>query len=254
VLADLYNFGAMLAFSLAHLSLIGLRIKEPELERPFKLRPNLHLAGREIPITAVLGFCATFAVWLIVVFTHVHGRNLGFLWMGVGLVLYTWYRRKAQLPVMETVEIETVALPEYRPLTIKSILVPITNEPMSEPLQIACQIARAHNAHVTALHVLEIPSTLPLDTFLPEKLAAADTAMKRAMAIGREYDLQITPHLLQARSASQVIVELAKEKSFDLIVIGTAYRKGASAWLGATTEYVLRNAPCRVVVCKSSVR
>lgn len=251
VLADLYNFGAMLAFSLAHLSLIGLRIKEPKLHRPFKLRCPLRIAGREIPLSAVLGFCATFSVWLIVVFTHVHGRNLGFIWMGVGVLLYAWYRRRAQLPVMDTVQIEKVEIPGYEALQIKTILVPTTGGPLTESIQFACQLAREHNAHVTALYVIEIPSTLPLDTFLPEKLAVADAALKRAMAIGREYDLQVTTQLLQARSAGPAIVDMAREKKFDAIAMGSSYRRGTATWLGATTEYVIRNAPCRVLICKS---
>jgi len=255
VLADLYNFGAMLAFSMAHLSLIGLRCKEPKLARPFKLRPHLKIAGKEIPITAILGFCATFTVWLIVVFTHVHGRNLGFIWMGIGVLLYAWYRKRSQLPVMETVEIENVDLPEYQAMEIKSILVPVTAGPLGENLHFACHLAKEHEgAHVTALCVIEVPSTLPLDTFLPEKLAVTDAALKRAMAVGREFGLQVTTHLTQARSAGQAIVALAKEKKFEVIAVGTSYRRGASAWMGSTTEYVVRNAPCRVLICKSATK
>ncbi len=259
VLADLYNFGAMLAFSMAHLSLLGLRVKEPALARPFRLGLNLPIGGRQIPLTAVLGFCATFTVWLIVVFTHVHGRNLGFIWMALGVALYAWYRKRAHLPVMETVHIEKVAVPEYRALSVKSILVPTLGGPMTENLQIACQFSRDHEAPLTAMYVIEVPSTLPLDTFLPDKLAAADAALKRAMAIGREFGLQVTTQLLQARSAGQAIVDLAKEKGCDLIVMGTPYKRAAPGLaptgpLGATTEYVVRNAPCRVWVCKTSAK
>ncbi len=259
VLADLYNFGAMLAFSMAHLSLMGLRVKEPELERPFKLPLNLRIAGREIPISAVLGFCATFTVWLIVVFTHVHGRNLGFVWMGLGTVLYIWYRKQSHLPVMETVEIEKVRVPEYQALALKSILVPTLGGPMTENLQVACQFARDQGAELTALYVIEIPATLPLDTFLPEKLAVADAALKRAMAIGREFGLQVSTQLIQARSAGQAIVDLAKETGCDLIVMGTPYKRSPAplspaGGLGATTDYVVRNAPCRVWICKTTSR
>lgn len=257
VLADLYNFGAMLAFSMAHLSLIGLRVKEPHLGRPFKLPFNLRIAGRQIPITSILGFCATFTVWLIVVVTHVHGRNLGFIWMGLGAFLYVWYRKQAQLPVMETVEIEKVEMPEYKALSVESILVPTLGGPMTENLQIACQFARDHGAHLTALFVIEVPATLPLDTFLPDKLAVADAALKRAMAIGREFGLQVTTHLTQARSAGQAIVDLSKEKGCDLIVMGTPYKRpttplGSAGTLGATTDYVVRSAPARVWICKTT--
>jgi len=259
VLADLYNFGAMLAFSMAHLSLLGLRVKEPELARPFKLPLNIKIAGRQIPITAILGFCATFTVWLIVVVTHEHGRNLGFIWMALGAVLYIWYRKQAQLPVMETVSIEKVVVPEYKALSLKSILVPTLGGPMTENLQIACQFARDYSAQLTALYVIEIPATLPLDTFLPEKLASADAALKRAMAIGREFGLQVTTQVLQARSAGQAIVDLAKEKGSDLIVMGTLYKPsagglGTAIGLGSTTEHVVRNAPCRVWICKTSTK
>ncbi len=257
VLADLYNFGAMLAFSMAHLSLLGLRVKEPDLKRPFKLPFNLQIRGRKFPITAILGFCATFTVWIIVVITHVHGRNLGFIWMGLGGLLYAWYRKQAHLPVMETVHIEKVDVPEYQALQVKSILVPTLGGSMTENLQTACMFARETNAHIIALYVIEIPATLPLDTFLPEKLAAADAALKRAMAIGREFDLQVTTQVLQARSAGEAIVDMAKEKSSDLIVMGTAHKRGAPALaasspLGATTEYVVRNSPCRVWICKTA--
>ena len=40
-LADLYNFGAMLAFFMTHLSLIILRIKKPKANRPFKVPFNV---------------------------------------------------------------------------------------------------------------------------------------------------------------------------------------------------------------------
>ena len=126
---------------------------------------------------------------------------------------------------------------------------------MTEDLQAACLVASRLGAKkVTALYIMEIPSSLPLDTFLPDRLADADAALKRAQAIGREFDVAVTTHLLQARSAGQAILDLAKEKKFDAIVMGTSYRRGASAWLGATTEYVVRNAPCRVLICKSPTK
>jgi nucleotide-binding universal stress UspA family protein len=136
----------------------------------------------------------------------------------------------------------------------KKILVPTLGGPYKENLQIACELAKAHGADVTALCVIEIPATLPLDTFLSDRFTVAEATLKQAMAIGREYDLQITTQLLQARSAGQAIVDLAKDKGFDFIAIGSSYRRGASAWLGTTAEYILRNAPGRVLVCKSTTK
>jgi APA family basic amino acid/polyamine antiporter len=93
-LADLYNFGAMLAFSLAHLSLLGLRVRRPALERPFKVPVSLRVGGAELPVTALFGLVATLAVWVDVVISKPAGRNVGFAWMALGLVCYVGYRRQ----------------------------------------------------------------------------------------------------------------------------------------------------------------
>ncbi len=253
-IADLYNFGAMLAFALAHLSLLGLRVRKPDLERPFRIPFNLSLAGKKLPVTAIIGLLATLGVWVDVVISKPAGRNLGFLWMGLGLAAYLVYRKKQKIAATASVEIERVQVPEFQTLVTKSILVPTLGGGYAENLQMACELAKARGAEVTALYVIEIPSALPLDTFLPDRLAEADAALKRAQAIGREFDVAVSTRLLQARSAGEAILDLSREKDFDLIIMGTSYRKGAAAWLGPTTEYVIRNAPCRVLVCKSATK
>lgn len=93
LLADLYAFGAVLAYTLAHASIITLRIKEPELPRPFKIPLNITIRGRQIPMTAVVGGIATAITWLIVIYTHVIGRIVGFCWIAVGLLIFFLYRR-----------------------------------------------------------------------------------------------------------------------------------------------------------------
>jgi APA family basic amino acid/polyamine antiporter len=93
LLADLYAFGAVLAYSLAHASIIALRIKEPNLARPFKIPLNIRIKGKEIPVTAVIGGLATFATWFIVVYTHEIGRIVGFIWLAIGLIIYFIYQR-----------------------------------------------------------------------------------------------------------------------------------------------------------------
>lgn len=93
LLADLYAFGAVLAYTAAHASIIALRIKEPNLPRPFKIPINIRIKGREIPVTAILGGLATFATWFMVVYTHSIGRIVGFAWLAIGLLVFVIYRR-----------------------------------------------------------------------------------------------------------------------------------------------------------------
>jgi len=99
-LVDLYAFGAMLTYTSAHASIIALRIKEPNLERPFKIPLNIRIRQRDIPITAVLGGLATFVTWCVVVYTHETGRIVGFAWIAVGLVIYLLYRWYRHQPIV----------------------------------------------------------------------------------------------------------------------------------------------------------
>jgi APA family basic amino acid/polyamine antiporter len=96
LLANIYAFGAVLAYFLAHVSIIALRIKEPNLQRPFKIPLNIRIKGREIPITAVLGGLATFATWFMVVYTHDIGRIVGFSWLAFGLLVFFIYQCRQQ--------------------------------------------------------------------------------------------------------------------------------------------------------------
>jgi len=249
-IAELYNFGAMLSFALAHLSLIGLRIRQPKLPRPFKVGWNVNFGSYALPVTAFVGLLGTVAVWLDVIWTKPAGRNLGFLWMGVGLVAYFWYRRQQKLPAAARVEIERLQMPGYQPVSVKKILVPTTGAHTNDMVQFAAKLAKMHGADLTALHVIEIPTTLPLDTFFPEKLALADSIMEQSQAIGREYEVPIDAQVKQARFAGETIVELAKEGAYDLIILGAAARALSTApgrsTFGTTVEHVVRNAPGRV--------
>lgn len=249
-IADLYNFGAMLSFALAHLSLLGLRVREPDLERPFRVGWNIRLGRFEFPLTAILGLLGTAAVWVDVILTKPTGRTLGFAWMGAGIGLYLWYRRRQKLPAAARLEIEKLTVPGYKDVTIRKILVPAISSAAPETIQFAAKLAKPHGAQVTAFHVIEIPPSLPLDTFFPEKLALADSIMEQAQAIGREYEVPIDAQIKQARFAGETIVEEAKEGGYDLIILSDRPRLLAAApgrsTFGTTVEHVVKNSPCRV--------
>jgi APA family basic amino acid/polyamine antiporter len=98
-LGALYVFGSLLCFALAHAAILALRVKNPELPRPFKLGGNIRIKGRELPTTTILGLIATSAIWIIVIITHPYSRWLGMSWLAIGLIIYLLYRWKARLPI-----------------------------------------------------------------------------------------------------------------------------------------------------------
>jgi APA family basic amino acid/polyamine antiporter len=90
----LYAFGSLLAFMFSHASIISLRIRQPDIPRPFKLRGNISIRGYKIPVTAVLGLIFTFFIWLVIAITQPYSRWLGLTWMFIGMLLYLFFRRK----------------------------------------------------------------------------------------------------------------------------------------------------------------
>ena len=98
-MGTLYAFGSLLAFMFAHASILSLRVRKPELPRPFKVGWNLTIRGRELPISAILGFVSTIIIWIIILVTQPYSRWVGIIWMVVGLIIYYLYRRKQHMPL-----------------------------------------------------------------------------------------------------------------------------------------------------------
>ncbi|MFC2040011.1 APC family permease [Chloroflexota bacterium] len=94
----LYAFGSLMAFMFAHLSIITMRIKNPDIPRPFKIAGNLIIRGREIPVTSLVGFLATAVIWVIIIINQPYSRFAGIAWMVFGLVGYYFYRRYNKPP------------------------------------------------------------------------------------------------------------------------------------------------------------
>src|SRR3954454_5941317 len=92
-LGDMYAFGAMLSFTIAHASVIALRVKRRDREMRFRARPNLRIGGVDWPLFAIFGGLGTAAAWLVVVVQKTDARWVGFGWLTLGLILYTVYRR-----------------------------------------------------------------------------------------------------------------------------------------------------------------
>jgi APA family basic amino acid/polyamine antiporter len=252
-LADLYNFGAQIAFFAAHISLLVLRWKRPSLERPYKAPLNIPLGkGRSVPLTAVFGALATLGVWILVVITKPQGRNLGFIWLGLGLAMYFYYRKKKRLGSMGQLSIEKIKIPEYHPMRLKHILVTARTLGNTEALQTACQLAKSSGAKLTAVYILEVPLSLPIHASLGKRERAGELALKRAEAIAREYHLSIDLKLVRARGIETALLEMIDQSGYDMVIVAaqkTEFKQLSS--FAVQAEKLLKHAPCRVIFCKT---
>jgi len=132
------------------------------------------------------------------------------------------------------------------------ILVPLLrmNEATDRIVALAAQMARQRNGNVEALAVIEVPFTLPLNAYVEQDEKQAFEALNRAESVATRVAVRINKRILKARSAGLAIVREAEEKGIDLILIANApvRVRGNIQHIDPTVEYVMKNAPCEVLV------
>ena len=252
-LGTMYSFGAMLSFTVAHAAIVQLRRRYPGEELPFRARPNLRIAGVDWPVFALFGGTATALAWAVVVWQSPSTRYAGLGWLALGFVVYAVYRRRVvHEPLTKTVRAPIVIGPAVE-LEYRSVLVPVVWRRESEAaVDLACRLATERGASIVALTVLEVPLELALDAPLPEAAEErANDLLDEARAIGDAYGVKVIGRLVRARKAGRAIVDEATRRNSEIIVMGSPRldrdrRRGRI--FGGTVDFVLKNAPCRVMV------
>jgi APA family basic amino acid/polyamine antiporter len=246
-LGRMYAFGAMLSFTIAHLSVIALRVRRPDDELEWRARPNLSIRGISWPLFAIIGALGTGTAWLVVVIKDAPTRYAGTAWLAVGLVFYVLYRRRLKLSLRGTNR-APVPLGPALALEYRSILVPIVAGPESrEAVEVAARLATERAGRIVLLRVIVVPLELPLDADLTEQVEEAHRLLDDAYAIVEPYGVRAVERVVRARQAGRAIVEEAERRVTEVVVLG-ARRGGYKTIFGATVEYVLKNAPSRVMV------
>lgn len=250
LLTDLYVFGSMISFTAAHVSLIVLRIKEPDLERPWRAPLNITVRGYSLPLTAILGGLATFSVWLVIVWFQSGSRLIGFAWILVGIVIYIAYRRAMGYSLTEPVARTVMPVSMQADVEYNQILVPITGSRISDEIMVlACQLATEKHSSIHGLYVIEVPLNLPLTARLAHEHAKADKVLATAGLIASQFKVEFTPHVVTARQAGRAIVDEAVRQRSEVIMLGTARRRRIGERVfGRTLDYVLDYAPCEVLL------
>jgi basic amino acid/polyamine antiporter, APA family len=247
-LATLYSFGAMLSFTIAHVAVIQLRRKQPDVERTWKPPLNVRAFGFEVPLSAVLGGLGTFIAWVVVMALNPTTLVVGVGWMVLGIAVYVLYRRSQRLPLTETVK---VLLPEplgVEEVEYKSILVAFEDDVSLSPEMVATAVKlaskRRRGIHVHSM--LTVPTNLPLNAEMPDQEAAAQSKIEEAKLIGGQ---RVTGHVARVRpgQAGYSVADEAAEIKAGAIVIGMRYRNGTPLY-DKTLQTILGERPCRVIV------
>ncbi len=254
-LASLYSFGILIAFMMTQASVVWLRIVAPDLPRPFMMKGNMWIRGRLIPITSVVGTVLAFVAWVVALGTHPGARVVGPLWMVAGLVLYVAVRVRASLPIIESVEQGAPPPVDVTEIAYSTIVVPLErlDAIAEETMASACRLAVDSGAVVVGVSALYVPVREPIDRPMPEREREVEEVQALAASLASEYGVEYKAVVSRTRSPGRLVVDAAVEYGAQLIMVGSPYKRRLARSLheeffGQTVDFILRKAPCRVIV------
>jgi basic amino acid/polyamine antiporter, APA family len=247
-LGTVYAFGAMLSFTMAHFSVIALRIKEPELERPYRGRGNIRVRGADLPVYALLGGAGTAASFVAVTVLNLETLVTGLLWLGIGMTIYAIYRRRQGLALTETHKIVLPKPAVEREVEYESVMVVFEEGDFSPgAVSTAVHLAARRRRGIHVLVLITVPPNSPIDASLPEQETRAASIIDAARIRGGR---RVSGHWEKVRpgQGGRRVVEEAREIRARAIVMSLPPRRTGASLFGKTLETVLAERPCRVII------
>jgi nucleotide-binding universal stress UspA family protein len=123
-----------------------------------------------------------------------------------------------------------------------------------ETVRLACRMAKSRGAKLYAVHVIEVNRALPLSAPVEHLVEHGEGVLEQFEQLAAEAGIEVETEMVQARDTGPAIVGEAEEWGADTIVMGLPYkRRFGEFFLGKTVPYVLKNAPCRVVLFREKL-
>jgi len=244
----MYAFGAMLSFTIAHASVVRLRVKVPDFPRPYRGPGNLTVRGRDLPLFAIVGGTATAGAFLATVVLYPTVAAAGFSWLALGMAVYPLYRRRQGLDLAST---HKVAIPQPvvdHEAEYDSVLVHFGDDSYDEQmLATAVKLAARKRRGIHVLVTITVPNSRQIDASMPAAEAAADSLIEQAKLQGGG---RVSGHWEKVRAgqAGRRIIEEAQDMRAAAVVMGLPQRVAGTSVFGKTLETVLAERPCRVII------
>ena len=183
---------------------------------------------------------------------------LGGVWLAIGLA-YHWVggRRAASGPappasaaevrdILATSE-DHVELERYR------VFLPLREFEDEALVELGARIARAKNAELSLLHVVEIPRNLPPKAIRFRYVDDRIRGLQRLARIGEHMGVDTRPVVKIGHKVYEIILDTIREEAVNLLVMGWRGERieGDRRVLGSNIDYLIENAPCDVIVFKT---
>jgi APA family basic amino acid/polyamine antiporter len=249
-LGQMYAFGAMLSFTIAHLAVIRLRMKQPDAERPYRGPGRIPVGrGRSLPLFAVFGGIGTALAWIVVTVLNFTTLVVGIGWLTLGIGSYVLYRRSLGLNLRETKKAELIKSAVEHEVEYESVLVAFEDTDYSaDAVATAVKLAARRRRGVHVVVMISVPNHLPIDAELPDQENVAERTIEAARVLGGR---RVTGHWEKVRpgQGGRRIVEEAREIKARALIMALPKRpRAAGSPFGRTMETVLADRPCRVII------
>jgi basic amino acid/polyamine antiporter, APA family len=247
-LGAVYSFGALLSFTMAHVSVVRLRFTKPDFPRPYKGPGNVMWHGVDLPLFAIVGGAFTAVSFVVVVVLNLPVAAFGTGWLIFGIILYYFFRRRHGLDLTST---HKVAIPQPvvdHEAEYDSVLVPLADGMYdASVIATASKLAARKRRGIHVLALVTVPASLPISARMPDAESAAESLIEQAKV---HAGARVSGHTEKIRSgqAGRRIVEEALDMRAAAIVMPLPQRVNGASLFGKTLETVLAERPCRVII------
>lgn len=135
-------------------------------------------------------------------------------------------------------------------MEFQNILIPVIGtEADEQAIRLACTMVKKNKGKIWAVYVITVKRALPLEAEIQSEIGQGEAVLDRMESVAEEEDTELQTDVLQAREVGPAIVDEAVELGVDLILIGVTYKRHFGQFtMGNVVPYVLKNAPCRVIL------
>ena len=248
-LGQMYAFGAMLSFTIAHVAVLRLRATQPDFDRPYRGPGNLRVRGYDLPVFALVGALATGTAFLVVTVLNPVIAVAGTGWLALGIVVYVVYRRRQGLDLTSTHRVVMPRTVTEREAEYDSVLVHFDADSAYDPQLIATatKLAARKRRGIHVLVTIAVPNSSPVDAPLRQRETAARSLIEQARVQGGG---RVSGHYekIRAGQAGRRIIEEARRMHAAAVVMSLPRRVSGKSLFGRTLETVLTERPCRVII------
>ena len=123
-----------------------------------------------------------------------------------------------------------------------------------DAVKLACELVNPQKGNLYIAYVIEVERSLPVDAEIAPATAKGEEVLTHMEEVAKPYRCTTQAELLQSRQAGLAVVQEAVDKQVDAIVLGLPYREVYGTFsMGDTVPYVLKNAPCRVILWRDLI-